>query len=310
MKKKKNSIMIVLLIILVILLKINGIDINDLKTYLNGSNEIIKNKLNEDEIKIINVVDSNLKVFFIDVGQADSILIQNKNESMLIDAGNNADGEKLVSYIKSLGITEFKYVVGTHPHEDHIGGLDDIIKSFKIEEVLLPDVITTTKTFEDVLLALEEKNMSFTIPKIDQILNLGESTINVLYTGTDLEDLNNSSIVLKLIFGNNSFLFTGDASKEVEELIINKDIKADVLKLGHHGSRYSSSNKFLDRVSPKQAIISVGKDNSYEHPHKEVINSLKKRNIEIYRTDELGSILVTSDGYVLDIKNIKTDTNG
>jgi len=257
-----------------------------------------------------NEVESELKVYFLDVGQADAILIQNNNENMLIDAGNNEDGKPLVEYFKSLGINTFKYIVATHPHEDHIGGLDNIINEFQIKTIYMPDAITTTKTFTEVLDAIENKSLTYNVPKINETFSLGEATFKVIYTGTDTSDLNNTSIILKLEFGNTTFLLTGDATSETEKLILKQDIKADVLKLGHHGSRYSSSNKFLDRVSPKQAIISVGKDNSYEHPHKEVINSLKKRNIEIYRTDELGSILVTSDGYVLDIKNIKTDTNG
>lgn len=140
---------------------------------------------------------SNVEVSFLDVGQADSILISSNDEYMLIDAGNNSDGPLLVKYFQNLGIQEFKYVVGTHPHEDHIGGLDDIINSFNIDKIYLPDAITTTKTFEDVLDAIDNKNKTYTVPKIDSTFNLGNATFKVIYTGTDTSDLNNTSIVFK-----------------------------------------------------------------------------------------------------------------
>ena len=152
---------------------------------------------------VFNQVDSNLVISYLDVGQADSILIENNNEVMLIDAGNNNDGKKLVKYFKENGITEFKYLVGTHPHEDHIGGLDDVINSFEIGTIYMPDVITTTKTFMDVLDAIESKDMTYRVPKIGEKFTLGEANVEVLYTGNDEDDLNNSSIVLRVDFGNN-----------------------------------------------------------------------------------------------------------
>ncbi len=257
-----------------------------------------------------NIVSSQLKVTFIDVGQADSILIQNESENMLIDAGNNEDGDKLVNYFKNLNITDFKYVVGTHPHEDHIGGLDNIINNFKINYIYMPDVITTTKTFEDVLDTALNKNLTITVPKINDTLNLGSATIKVIYTGNDEEDLNNSSIVLKVTFGNTSFLFMGDATEEVENKILNSDIESTVLKVGHHGSKYSTSDEFLNKVNPQYAVISVGINNSYGHPDNIVINKLNNINASIYRTDELGTIIMTSDGNNIKVENYTTDTNG
>lgn len=255
-------------------------------------------------------VNSNLKISYLDVGQADSILIQNNGENMLIDAGNNEDGELLVHYFQDQGITDFKYVVGTHPHEDHIGGLDDIINNFNITTIYLPDVITTTKTFTDVLDAIENKNMTYTVPKIDQIITLGDAQLKVIYTGTDTSDLNNCSIVLKLTFGATSFLFTGDATDKIEKQMIKKDIQSTVLKVGHHGSKYSSTDSFLDQVNPKYAIISVGQNNSYDHPNSQTIQKLQQRNIEIHRTDQEGSIIITSDGKTIQITSQKTNTNG
>ena len=204
-----------------------------------------------------------LKVSFLDVGQADSILINANNKYMLIDAGNNEDGPLLVQYFKEQNITKFDYLITTHPHEDHIGGMDDIINNFDVEKIYMPDVTTTTKTFLDVLEAIEKKNMTYDVPNINQNFTLGNTLFQVIYTGNDKKNLNNSSIILKATFKNTSYLFTGDATSEVEKKILNKDIQATVLKVGHHGSKYSTTTDFLNKVNPKYAIISVGKNNSY-----------------------------------------------
>ena len=251
-----------------------------------------------------------LQIWFLDVGQADSILIQDNDTYMLIDAGNNEDGEKLVSYFQSLGIESFQYVIGTHAHEDHIGGMNDIIDNFNIGTFYMPDAITTTATFESVLDSLEAKNIAFQTPTVDSTFELGDTTIDVLYVGTDDTDLNNTSIVLKLTYGNTSVLFMGDAEKEVETIIEKKDISADVLKVGHHGSNTSSSKTFLEKVNPSYAIISVGTGNSYGHPSHTTIQNLENQNIQIYRTDENGTIIMTSDGTNITFQTIQTNTNG
>lgn len=255
--------------------------------------------------------EERLEVTFIDVGQADSILLENEGHYMLIDAGNNEDGPKLVNYFKNQNISNFDYVIGTHPHEDHIGGLDGVIENFNIETFYMPDVITTTKTFEDVLDALGEKNMSLSIPKTNATFKLGDATVKVLYVGTEEEsDLNNTSIVLKVTYQNISFLFTGDASTKVEEQLNKSDLQSTVLKVGHHGSSTATNEEFLNTVNPQYAVISVGVDNQYEHPHTTVLNTLASHNITTYRTDQDGTIKMITDGTNIEINTLKTDTNG
>lgn len=253
---------------------------------------------------------NTLDITYLDVGQADAILIQNEGHNMLIDAGNNEDGPLLVQYFKEQNMTKFDYLIATHPHEDHIGGMDDIIKNFDIEKIYMPNVTTTTKTFLDALNAMEEKNMTFDVPNIGQNFTLGHTLFQVMYTGSDKKNLNNSSIILKANFKNTSYLFTGDATSEVEKKILSKDIKATVLKVGHHGSKYSTTTEFLNQVNPKYAIISVGKNNSYNHPNQITIDKLTKKNIEIHKTDQEGSIFLKSDGKTINITSKQTNTNG
>jgi competence protein ComEC len=240
-----------------------------------------------------------LKVKYIDVGQGDSILIQQGLNSMLIDAGNNSDSELVKKNITDQGITKLDYVIGTHPHEDHIGGLDYVINNFQIGKIYMPKVTSTTKTFEDVVNAINSKGLKATVPTPGESFKLGEATCTILApNGSEYKDTNNDSIVIKVSFGDNSFLFTGDAEDVSENEMLAKgyDLKSDVLKIGHHGSNSSTTQKFLDSVNPKYAIISVGKENEYGHPTKEIIDRLISEKISVYRTDEVGTIVATSDG--------------
>lgn len=249
-------------------------------------------------------------VYFIDVGQADAIYIKDGNSNMMIDAGNNADGQLLVKYLQSLGVQEFKYVVGTHAHEDHIGGMDDIINNFKINNFYMPDAISTSKTFEDVLDALDSKKVTFQTPKIGDKFMLGNANFEVLSIGTDTSDLNDTSLVLKMTYNTTCVLFMGDASSNVEKNLLDKDINCQVLKVGHHGSRYSSSDEFIKKVSPTYGIIMVGKDNKYGHPTKKTLDILEKYQVNIHRTDEEGTILMHLKGHDISFENFKTETNG
>ncbi|MCM8711688.1 MBL fold metallo-hydrolase [Clostridium sp. SYSU_GA19001] len=245
-----------------------------------------------------NSSNNNLLVHYIDVGQADSILIQVNNKNMLIDAGNKSDSDKVISYLKQQGVEKLDYVVATHPHEDHIGGMSDIIKKFSIIDFYAPKKTNTTKSFENMISALKDKKIKIATAGVK--FNLGDNTICEMLApnSKNYEEINNYSAVIKLTYGNTKFLFMGDAEKLSEDEILtnNFDISADVLKVGHHGSSSSSSSGFLDKVSPKTVVISAGKGNDYGHPHKEILSEFKKRNYTIYRTDIDGTIVLLSDG--------------
>ena len=253
---------------------------------------------------------TSFKIYFIDVGEADSILVKDKEQFSLIDTGNNEDGPKLVNYFKELGITKFKYIIGTHPHEDHIGGMDDIIRNFDVEHIYMPDVQTDYKTYTEIVDLVKSKNMTIEVPEIDSTFTMNDSMFNVLWISNSEEEINDDSIVLKLNYKNTSFIFTGDATKNVELKILDKDLKCDVLKLGHHGSSDASSAQFLEKTKPQYGIISVGKNNEYGHPHDITLKKLNYLNTKIYRTDLDGTIVLTSDGENIMIETIKTDTNG
>lgn len=245
--------------------------------------------------------DSDLKVHYIDVGQGDAILIQKDGESMLIDAGENVSGERVVNYLREEGISRLDYAIGTHPHSDHIGGLDRVIQEFDIGKVILPKVSHTSKTYEDVLKAIQEKELKITTPRVGDTYELGDAQWTILSPREEkYESLNDYSVAIRLVYKDNSFLFTGDAEVEPErEMVENSKtlpITAEVLKVGHHGSSTSTSPEFLEKVNPKVAIIQLGEDNSYGHPHRETMEKLNQKGIEVYRTDQNGTIVATGDG--------------
>lgn len=234
-------------------------------------------------------------VRYLDVGQADSILVQSEGINMLIDAGTNSSGQTVVKDLEDLGVTKIDYLIGTHPHEDHIGGMDDVIKNFDIGIIYMPKIQTNTKTFEDVLDAVSEKGLKITSPKKGDEFEVGGARCEIMTDGIeDTSNLNLSSIVIRMTYGMQSFLFMGDAEKENEET--RQWPQTTVLKVGHHGSSTSSSTQFLNEVQPQISVISVGKDNKYGHPTKTTINKLEKIKTKIYRTDESGTITITCDG--------------
>lgn len=255
--------------------------------------------------------ESFLKVHFIDVGQGDATLIQQINQdntyNMLIDAGNNGDGEYLVEYLKDQGVETLDYIIGTHPHSDHIGGLDDVIKGFQVGAIIMPKVIANTRTFEEVMEAVSDKGLSITSPVPGTSYPLGEAEFTILAPNSDdYASLNDYSIANRIVFGSNSFIFTGDAEALSEEEILNnfnkRDLASDVFKLAHHGSSTSNTEDFLEAINPSYGIISCGQDNSYGHPHREIMAQLKARNILVFRTDLHGTIVINSDGKDISIE--------
>lgn len=245
--------------------------------------------------------ESELTVHFLDIGQGDAALIACDGEYMLIDAGDNDKGTAVQNYLMKQGVTKLKYVIGTHPDADHIGGLDVILYKFECETVMMPDIVNDTATYRDVIDTMDAKGYRNTLPQVGDSYTLGSAEFTILGPQKTYGDTNNSSIVLRLTHGNNSFLFMGDAEEEAEADILKGDnmVDADVIKVGHHGSRTASSKVFLQAVSPLCAVISCAEDNSYGHPHAETLNNLRAMGVQVFRTDEQGTVVVTSDGQEL-----------
>ena len=246
------------------------------------------------------------QVYFIDVGQGDSELIRLKDSGIdiLIDAGTRSTKQELADYLKELGVDDIDILIGTHPHEDHIGGMAKIIEEFPIGTLYLPEtsdeMTPTTKTYESLLDAAENKNVTVrTAAAGDVLLEQGNTSFKVLSPShTDYDNLNDYSIVTRLKVGDTAFLFQGDAETPVEEEILDSgaDVSCDVIKLGHHGSSTSSSRAYLEAANPSAAVISCGVGNEYGHPHRETMDLLEKLSITPYRTDTQKTLLAETDG--------------
>ena len=246
-----------------------------------------------------------LRVHFINVGQADAILVQSQQANLLIDAGKNGDGQMVVDYLKQQGIQKLDVVMGTHPHEDHIGGLDTVIKQYDVKKVYLPKVNHNTKTYQDVLLALKDKHLKATAAAGGQEFALGGATVEIIAPNSEkYKELNNYSIVCKVTYGETSFLLPGDAEELSEKEMLKQgyNLKADVLKVGHHGSHSSTSEAFLKAVAPELAVISVAKENDYGHPHQEIMQRLAAHKVKVYLTSQVGTIVMNSDGKEIEVQ--------
>ncbi len=248
------------------------------------------------------------RVHFIDVGQGDCELVECGGKYMLIDAGENGHETEVLNYLHVLGVKKLDYVVASHQHSDHIGGLSEVLEEFDAENIIMPRLTKTqtptNSTYKAFLNAVKESGAKVIEAKANASYQLGGASFCVLGPVTDdAEDINNMSAVIRLDFGKNSFLFTGDAETEEELEILNNNasVDCDVLKVGHHGSGTSSSKKFLEAVTPDICVISCGEGNDYGHPHDNAVKRLKKQTDEIYRTDICGDIVVSSDGKELSI---------
>ena len=244
--------------------------------------------------------EGTLEVHYIDVGQGDATLIKCGSHAMLIDGGNNNKGTTVQLYLKKQGVESLDYVIGTHPDADHIGGLDVIVYKYNCEKVIMPDYEKDTKTYQELVDVIHDKNMKITYPVVGEQYALGEAEFTIIAPNSNSYggNANDYSVAILLEYGKNRFLFTGDAEEasETEMLSNGIELSADVYKVAHHGSRSASTQEFLNAVRPKYAVISCGEGNSYGHPHAEVLNRLRSMGVEVFRTDEQGSIIASSDG--------------
>ncbi len=287
-----------ILIILLAFLIINNQD--KIKNLFNQNN-------NQNQNAYINTNNDLLKVHYLDVGQGDSIFIElPNNETMLIDAAESYQSENIINYLKNLNYQKIDYVIGTHPHTDHIGGLKDIINTFEIGKIYMPKVVSTTKTYESLLMAIKDKNLKINTAKAGtSIIDIDTLKINILApNNSTYTELNNYSVVTKITYGTTKFLFMGDAEK-LSENEIKEDVTADVIKIGHHGSNTSSSIDFIKKVNAKYGIISVGLKNKYNLPKEETITNWEKSGTKIYLTSTNGTIRASSDGTNIKIESEK-----
>lgn len=253
-----------------------------------------------------NSIDETLSVHFIDVGQGDCELVELPGKKyMLIDAGDNGEENAVLSYLDKEGVRKIDYLVATHPHADHVGGMEEVIKKYDVGEIYMPRKESTSITFEKMLDAIDEKNLSIhTAEAGKNIFDYSDVRADFLGPQKDYDDLNNASAVVKLQCKDVSFLFMGDAESEAELDILasGADVSCNVLKVGHHGSSTSSSEQFLKKASPEYAVISCGKDNKYGHPHKETLDKLKQIHAKVLRCDEMGTIIIKTDGHNLQVE--------
>ena len=256
---------------------------------------------------------STFAVHFIDVGQADAALVLCDGNAMLIDGGNAADSNLIYSYLKKLSLTHLDYIVCSHAHEDHVGGLSGALNYATVGTALAPVTSYDSKAFGNFVSYLAKQNVSITVPSAGDNFTLGSASVKILGPVTSSDEPNNTSIVLRIVYGDTSFLFAGDAEREEEQDILSAgyDLDSTVLKVGHHGSDSSTSYVWLREIMPEYAVISVGKDNSYGHPTDAVLSRLRDADVETYRTDMQGDVICTSDGKTVSFavaRNADADT--
>lgn len=310
-KSSRRSPLVILggLLALVVLISVNSLLPKPFAPAMTWNALIGRSGLNQT----VTLPEGELQVHFLDVGNADSILVRSGEHQMLIDGGESGDGDTIIDYLQEQGVDKLDLVIATHPDTDHIGGLSDVLEVFPVEQVLMTfmddEHTPTSKTYERLLTTLDEQNLTVIEAESGQQYTLGEATIDILGPLEQYDETNNMSVVSRITFGNHRFLLMGDAEQEAEEALIQSgvDLSADVLKTGHHGSRSSTGEDFLGVVSPTHAVISCGVDNRYGHPHPETLETLQNQGVQIWRTDTDSTIVMTSDGVELTIDTAKED---
>ena len=285
---RKKLVELLASIIILVIASMLGINISDIIPNQSNEQQLVTNDSN---------VEGNLMLHMIDVDQADSFLLIQNGQTALIDCGTRATGDNVVKYLDNLGITKLDYVFGTHPHDDHMGGMYDVITNFEIGKIILPEIKkgeVTTNWYIKLMKEIKDSKHEMEIAEVGTIYTLGDATMEVIGPISKPDgELNNYSTILKISFGEMDIITTGDAEKEVEEEIValGKNIDAEILKVGHHGSDTSTTDEFLNAVSPDYALISTG--NKYGHPIKSTMEKFERNQVEVYRTDENGSVVVT-----------------
>lgn len=303
--KEKITVAVVILIalisVLVTLLEKNGI-IN--------RGELLNNAGVVDSVK---ANDSNFTVYYLDAGQSDCSIIVCDDQVMMIDAGTYDQLGTIREALLSLNISTIDYMVITHQHDDHMGGAAGIIQNYDVKNIIMPKLsevnMVTTYAYEELLTSISERNVNAIAAEPGYHFNIGTADIDIFSPSEQDKNINNMSVVLKVVFGNTSFLFQGDAEKKIENALLKTDydLSADVIKVGHHGSKTSSTAKYIQAVAPKAAIISCGADNTYGHPHSETLETLKNAGVDVYTTSIIGNITAVSDGNKITITNEKTE---
>lgn len=265
----------------------------------------VQNTLEDDTQSNTNNNSHLLMIHFIDVGQGDAILVQMPGgENMLIDGGEREAAGKVLEYLQSQRAEKLDVLLATHPHSDHIGGLAEVIHNMEVKKVYMPEISHSSQAFLSLLSEIKARGLTINKARAGVSLDFREVQCSIIApVGEEYDDINNYSAVVKLSYGDHTFIFTGDAEEqsEKEQIDSGAELRADVLKLGHHGSSSSSSKVYLDAVSPEFAVIMCGKDNSYGHPHKETLQKLEEAGVKVYRTDQMGNIIISSDGESLSI---------
>ena len=299
-RKKLSKIIVTILVIVLTFVLVTAV--TDIEQPEQNTPEVPNESTIQEQTETnetANSIDGSILLYMIDVGQADSFLFVQGDKVALVDCGTRSTGKDAVEYIKNLGITKIDYVFGTHPHDDHMGGMYDIITNFEIGKIILPKVESgqvTTNWYIKLMKEISEGGYQVEYSQTGNTYQLGDAVIRILWQSEGTQsNINNYSNIMKVSIGEMDVLMTGDAEIEIEAEVLNSkiDLDAEILKVGHHGSDTSSSKEFLDAVDPDYGLISSKLGNKYNHPTETTMNKLENMEIVVYRTDECGSVVAT-----------------